>query len=235
MGKVFTKVKSPLRDYNLESRVHKVLDSTPTPAPRHPVPERFREVLEQQKHHLNGNKNNAAASSVAASANQPTQAEMIRKMALEATEEELNDSTSEILHKNENLLDRMDQIKIVSEGTNPEIKRVSARRMPEDRGSSHLQTIYGHVEPEKIPIGRMSMRQVVETLVDYSKDQEGWSPGAISNAYRIDAQKAANLTRYYRVFDIHLPESAVDVVQGKRVNMQNITEAQKMLSQKVKY
>ena len=162
MGKAFTKVKSPLRDYNLESRVHKVLESTPIPAPRHPVPDRFRETIEQQKQHLNGNVSAAAA---AASANQPTQAEMIRKMALEATDEELNDSTPEILRKNDNLLDRMDQLKIVSEGTNPDIKTASSRRMPEERGKNQLETIYGHVEPDRIPIGRMSMQQVCYTCM----------------------------------------------------------------------
>ena len=156
-------MKSPLRDYNLESRVHKVLDSTPTPAPRHPVSERYREVIEQQQK-LNKNVNNdsvaAAAASTVAASSQPTQAEIIRKMALEATEEELSEpASSELLLKNENLLERMDQLKIISEGTNPEVKTLSLRRMPEDRrSSSYPQEIYGLVDPEKIPIGKMSMK-----------------------------------------------------------------------------
>merc|ERR1711970_366730 len=140
----------------------------------------------------------------------------------------------EILRKNDNLLDRMDQLKIVSEGTNPDIKTASSRRMPEERRKNQLETIYGHVEPDRIPIGRMSMQQVVESLVDFSKDRETMTPSAISNAYRIDAEKAALLTKYYRVFDIHLPKGAVDTVTGKQESLQAPHLKYKLLGEKVK-
>ena len=205
MGKTFTKVKSPLQDYNLETRVHKILDGDkPEVAPRHAVSERYQQVVEEQQRRAQ----NAKVNEQPASGQEAATAEMIRKMAMEATDEELNDPASDLLRKNENLLERMDQLKIVSEGDNPEIKRYSARRMPEDR-TALKKSIYGQSEPEKIPIGKMSMKQVVESLVDYSKDREAWSASAIANSYRIDAEKAKNLTYYYHVFDIHLPKKAI--------------------------
>jgi len=215
MGKAFTKVKSPLRDYNLESRVHKILDSDkPTTAPRHAVSERYQEIIEQQQQQQQ---------------QQPVAtADMIRKMALEASEEELSDPATDLLRKNENLLDRMDQLKVTSQGDNPEIKAYTARRMPEDR-SALQKSIYGQQEPEKIPIGRMSMKQVVESLVDHSRDKEAWTASAIANSYRIDAEKAKNLTYYYQVFDIHLPKSAVEDHQARTINAKNYEETKRML------
>ena len=197
MGKNWTKMKGPLRDYNLENRAFKELDkSKPTPAPRHPVPERYQDVIEQQQR--------GGAPPVAT-------AEMIRKMALEASDEELADDpvSSELIRKNEPLLDRMEQLKITSQGDNPELKPVGSRPMPESR-KAHERSRYGHEVPDKISIGKMSMRHIVECLVDHSKDEELWSAAAISNSYRIDAEKAKNLTHYYRVFDVHLPKRAIE-------------------------
>ena len=215
MGKNFTKMKLPLRDYNLENRVFKELDKNkPTPAPRHPLPERYQDIIEQQQQQGGGD-----APPV------PT-AEMIRRMALEASDEELAEDpvSSELLRKNEPLLDRMDQLKITSQGDNPEIKPVGSRPMPESR-KTHERSRYGHEIPEKISIGKMSMRHIVESLVDHSKDEELWSPAAISNSYRIDAEKAKHLTTYYRVFDVHLPKRAVE----KYRNMEAEADFNKMI------
>jgi len=230
MGKAFTKVKSPLRDYNLESRVHKILDSEkPSVAPRHAVPERFQQVLEEQQQQQ---QQSVAKAATAAAAEPPVAtADMIRKMALEATEEELSDPASELLRKNDNLLERMDQLKITSQGDNPEIKAYTARRMPEDR-TALQKSIYGQTEPEKIPIGRMSMKQVVEALVDYSRDREEFTASAISQSYRIDAEKAKNLTYYYQVFDIHLPKNAVEDHQSRTINASIYEETKKMLEER---
>jgi len=230
MGKAFTKMKSPLRDYNLESRVHKILDSEkPSIAPRHAVSERYQQALEEQQQQQHQHQQSVTKSAAAAAAEPPVAtAEMIRKMALEASEEELSDPASELLRKNENLLDRMDQLKITSMGDNPEIKAYSARKMPEDR-TALQKSIYGQTEPEKIPIGRMSMKQVVEALVDYSRDREEFSSSAISQSYRIDAEKAQNLTYYYQVFDIHLPKNAVEDHQSRTINASNCEETKKKM------
>ena len=224
MGKAYTKVKSPLRDYNLETRVHKLLENEkPTPAPRHEVSERYQAVIEEQRQQ----RLKAASTRPETAAT----AEMIRKMALEATDEELAEGpSSDLLRKNDSLLERMDQIKITSQGDNPDVK--SARKLPEDRGRSNLQlSIYGQTEPAKIPIGRMSMKQVVESLVDYSKDREAWTAPRIANTYRIDAEKARNLTHYYQVFDIHLPSSAVADHRARNISASNYEETKReMLS-----
>lgn len=210
-------MKLPLRDYNLESRVFKELEKNkPTPAPRHPVPERYQDIIEQQQQQQRGGDAPPMAT-----------AEIIRKMALEASDEELGDdpaSSSELLRKNEPLLDRMDQLKITSQGDNPEMKPVGSRPMPESR-KAHERSRYGHEIPEKISVGKMSMRHIVESLVDHSKDEELWSPAAISNSYRIDAEKAKNLTTYYRVFDVHLPKRAIE----KYRNMEEEADFNKMI------
>lgn len=224
MGKTFTKAKSPLRDYNLESRVHKLLDQEkPEMAPRHPVPERFQHLLEKEKDVGVVKDENKTDDS------QLSTADLIRKMALDPSEN-LNDASSELLRKNEELLDRMGQIKIVSEGDNPDFKAQTTRKMPELRYGIG-ETTYGHVVPEKISIGKMSMMHIVESLVDHGKDQVEWSASKISNSYRIDVEKAQHLTNYYRVFDIHLPKKAiVNAEHVRSINAKNYEEIKKLSS-----
>jgi len=215
MGKIFTKARNPFRNYNLENRVHKLLEQEKRePSPRYPPPDWVEERNEPTQ----------------ALPSAPSTAEEIRKLALGQSEESpsSSQSTYDLMMKNENLLDRMGQLKIVSEGVNPDLHNPSTRSMPMDRRVPS-PTDYGHVEPDKVMLGKMTMRQIVEALVDHSREPEVWSASVIAEHYNIDAERAANLTKHYRVFDIHIPKNAVEGLKDQTINAQNYEEVKKRL------
>ncbi|EEZ98853.1 protein NDUFAF4 homolog [Tribolium castaneum] len=65
---------------------------------------------------------------------------------------------------------------------------------------------YGVKEPEKIPEGRASLKQVLKFVTDHQHDRRLHSVEAISKEYKLPEEITKNVLKYYKVFEVYIPE-----------------------------
>ncbi|KAL8591798.1 hypothetical protein ACOMHN_047058 [Nucella lapillus] len=165
MGKVASKIYRPLRNFNVENRARRVLDSEkPRPAPRHP--------------------------STAAAFDNFAQGHP-----------EFHEKQKQ---KNKKLDDFLKKVKVDSTGDNPEIRPQTQRAMPEDR-QKIMPAEYGFPDPEKIPEGRASLRQMLEFISLHHLHPAENSVEKIAADYKLDVTQVRNILKYFQTLQMHIP------------------------------
>ncbi|XP_076466422.1 NADH dehydrogenase [ubiquinone] 1 alpha subcomplex assembly factor 4-like [Babylonia areolata] len=164
MGRVASKAARPVKNFNVENRARKLLDSDkPRPAPRHP--------------------------STAA--------------ALDSFAEEHPEFYEEQKKKNKKLDDFLKNVKVDSVGDNPEIR--SLRSMPEDR-RKNTPAEYGFPDPEQIPEGRASLRQMLEFISMHHLNPRQNSAEKIALDYKLDVTQVRSVLKYFQTLNLHIPK-----------------------------
>uniref|UniRef100_A0A6P7H7Q0 Protein NDUFAF4 homolog n=1 Tax=Diabrotica virgifera virgifera TaxID=50390 RepID=A0A6P7H7Q0_DIAVI len=170
MGKAYSSLKNPLKNFNVESRAHKVISQPkPIPAPRH--------KREQDQYD---------------------------RMLQEYPKE-----FEESLKKNEELDKNLKSVFVTSQDQNINIKQEANpnRPLPTDR-SQVEPSLYGIKEPEpnKVPIGKVTLGNVLEFISKYQGDPKNYNAKVIADKFTLQEQTVRNILKYFRVFEVYLPQ-----------------------------
>ncbi|KAF7268821.1 hypothetical protein GWI33_018167 [Rhynchophorus ferrugineus] len=160
MGKILSTIKHPFRNFNLESRAHKIIgQSKPIPAPKFEKDE----------------------------------------LDLQRLQKQYPEVFKEGLRKDEQLDQHLKDVYVVSHDPVSEIKQPQNpnRPLPQDRSQPDMY-LFGHKEPEKVPLG----------------DPKLHTAENISKVYKLPESTVSNILKYYRVFEIYVPEN-VKKTKGK--------------------
>lgn len=113
---------------------------------------------------------------------------------------------SEIENSSPELVERMKQMKIKSEDV-PEVQSTEQRPLPQVRGFPDLPT-YGYEEPEIIPEGKCSLRQVLEFITKHQDSPKEHSIETLAENYKINVNDMENILKYFHVFHLRLERDA---------------------------
>jgi len=194
MGKIASKfrvvVGRPIKNYNVESRAFKVISKDkPTPAPTYPSLEKVMREIKNGKDHdpflpvtcIRLGMRIWMCLPLFSTLADP---ELLNKGKLSAAE-----------------IKNLSQVYVTSTGDNPVIK--SKQKLPDDR-HTHEEFLYGYQEPIKIPLGKVSLRQLLELLEKHAANPVKNSPEVLSVEYKLDLQTTQNVVEYFRTFRVYL-------------------------------
>ncbi len=110
--------------------------------------------------------------------------------------------------KNEQLLEHLHDVKVYSSGDNPTIRRVGdtshhpkipplLNRLEEPLDDNTPDGAFGYVEPQRIPPGRVSLRQFLAYLQQYRDSPEEYSIDRFADMYTIKPEIAQKLFKYH--------------------------------------
>ncbi|XP_044259412.1 protein NDUFAF4 homolog [Tribolium madens] len=168
MGKVMSMMGRPFRNFNIESRAHKIISKDkPTPAPKHKSDQLDYERLikEYPQEFMEGQK------------------------------------------KHEQLDNYLKDVYVTSHDPNPtqEQKINPDRPLPLNRRQVE-DFEYGVKEPKDIPEGKATLKQILKFVTDHQNDHRLHSVEAISKEYKIPKETTKNVLKYFKVFEVYLPE-----------------------------
>ncbi|XP_076258886.1 NADH dehydrogenase [ubiquinone] 1 alpha subcomplex assembly factor 4 [Rhynchophorus ferrugineus] len=176
MGKILSTIKHPFRNFNLESRAHKIIgQSKPIPAPKFEKDE----------------------------------------LDLQRLQKQYPEVFKEGLRKDEQLDQHLKDVYVVSHDPVSEIKQPQNpnRPLPQDRSQPDMY-LFGHKEPEKVPLGKILLRNALKFISQHQGDPKLHTAENISKVYKLPESTVSNILKYYRVFEIYVPEN-VKKTKGK--------------------
>jgi len=107
-------------------------------------------------------------------------------------------------------MEHLSKVFIKSEGDNPILKRnPTSRKLPQDR-KNRIDYEYGYEEPSTIPLGKASMRQVLEFLSKHQTEPKVNTAEKIAEEYKLDLVDVHNVLTYFKPFDVILPKKLSD-------------------------
>jgi len=113
----------------------------------------------------------------------------------------------ELLNKgklSEGQMKQLSQVFVTSSGDNPVVQR-KVTELPQDR-HTHEEHLYGYHEPVKIPIGKLSLRRILELLDKHETDPVKNTPEALALTYKLDLGVVQAMITYFRPFKVHVPD-----------------------------
>ncbi|XP_074662251.1 NADH dehydrogenase [ubiquinone] 1 alpha subcomplex assembly factor 4-like [Tubulanus polymorphus] len=109
--------------------------------------------------------------------------------------------------KDNNLLERLKQVRIESHGPPPEIKpktvSPSVKPLPENRRAFDRNEL-GVEEPSDIPPGKLSLKQALELLVEQQTRKRNTDD--VSKEFKIEPEKIEAMFEYFKPFNLHMPK-----------------------------
>ncbi|CAF1304211.1 unnamed protein product [Rotaria sordida] len=174
MGSAVSRATRFLRMYNIDNRVDRVLSKEkPTPAPRYPTD----------------------------------------LQNLQSSNAESNIAPETIHNKDQQLLKYLRDVKIYSTGDNPVIHRRDdtsshptipplLNRLEESIDEKSTDGAFGYVEPQRIPPGRISLRQFLTYLQKYRDSPEEYSIDRFVDMYTIKPEIAQKLFKYHNLLTL---------------------------------
>lgn len=100
-------------------------------------------------------------------------------------------------------MDNLSKVFLSSKGDNPVIE--TRRKLPRERkGWDGYE--YGYEEPDKIPQGKASMRQVLDILNAYETKPSINTPEKLAAEYNLNLQDVQNLLKYFKPFQVYIPK-----------------------------
>ncbi len=104
----------------------------------------------------------------------------------------------------------MRDVKVVSTGDNPVLRRLSGNtpdptippplnRLQEPLNENSVDAVFGYVEPQRVPPGRVSLRQFLAYLQQHGDSPEEYSVDRFVDMYAIKPEVAQKLFKYHRL------------------------------------
>jgi NADH dehydrogenase [ubiquinone] 1 alpha subcomplex assembly factor 4 len=180
MGGAVNRATRIFRMYNIDNRVEKVLKKDkPTPAPHYPADQQFLQ-----------------STGTESKPNLPI-------FLFHSSSSSGNIAPKSIHKKDEHLLENLHDVKVYSSGENPVIRRVSnskpplLNRLEEPLDDNSPDGAFGYVEPQRIPPGRVSLRQFLAYLQQHRDSPEEYSIDRFADMYTIKPETAEKLFKYH--------------------------------------
>uniref|UniRef100_T1HXS9 NADH dehydrogenase [ubiquinone] 1 alpha subcomplex assembly factor 4 n=1 Tax=Rhodnius prolixus TaxID=13249 RepID=T1HXS9_RHOPR len=179
MGKALSILNRQINRFNAENRAHRVISKDkPAPAPKHPS----------------------------------TQKQIDEFLS------ETQEIRNELMSKNHQLDENLKKVYVVSHTTADQrvfrdrklfmgkaVKSLSVAKLPKSR-SRVVDSEFGYQEPEIIPEGKITLKQVMNILVQHQEDGKKYNASYFSSQYKLTEEDAVNLLKYFSPFKVHIPE-----------------------------
>ncbi|XP_037823739.1 protein NDUFAF4 homolog [Lucilia sericata] len=65
---------------------------------------------------------------------------------------------------------------------------------------------FGYMEPQRITIGRCTLRQALKFITDHQSEPEKWTPAKIAEDYKMKPELVDNILKYFRSYNIYIPD-----------------------------
>lgn len=116
---------------------------------------------------------------------------------------------SKVLEKQEDLVERLRNVKVVS--SDPQVQEKAPlpppeRALPQSR-TTPQQRKYGFFEPSVVPRGRLTLRQATQMLSDAQTEPAKFTPQALAAQYNLNEKDVHSILRYFRVFNVIVPSA----------------------------
>ncbi|XP_022166554.1 protein NDUFAF4 homolog [Myzus persicae] len=115
----------------------------------------------------------------------------------------------ELVNKNSTLGKNLQSVYVTSKGDLPNVYPTSKAKLPQNR-AQEFNTAFTFQEPENVPPGRYTLTQITECIADHYKDKKIYSSQVLADRVKIDKKLMDNILKYYRVFDMYIPEKMVE-------------------------
>lgn len=101
-------------------------------------------------------------------------------------------------------LNHLTKVFIQSQGDNATIQR-KKDFLPVERSSTHDYE-YGFEEPKNIPLGKVSMKQLLDLINNHEVKPHEFSPEVLAEHYKLNVDDVRNIVKYYKPFQVHVPK-----------------------------
>uniref|UniRef100_A0A4P6DGT4 Putative hipothetical protein rhodnius neglectus n=1 Tax=Rhodnius prolixus TaxID=13249 RepID=A0A4P6DGT4_RHOPR len=121
---------------------------------------------------------------------------------------ETQEIRNELMSKNHQLDENLKKVYVVSHTTADHTygKPSDMARLPKSR-SRVVDSEFGYQEPEIIPEGKITLKQVMNILVQHQEDGKKYNASYFSSQYKLTEEDAVNLLKYFSPFKVHIPEN----------------------------
>ncbi|KAE9533150.1 hypothetical protein AGLY_009578 [Aphis glycines] len=115
----------------------------------------------------------------------------------------------ELKNKNSTLGKNLESVYVTSKGDLPDVYPQSKIKLPQNR-MQEFNSPFSCEEPENVPPGRYTLTQITECIADHYKDKQIYTSQALADRVKIDKKLMDNILKYYRVFDMYVPEKMME-------------------------
>ncbi|CAI6368539.1 unnamed protein product [Macrosiphum euphorbiae] len=126
----------------------------------------------------------------------------------------------ELVNKNSTLGKNLHSVYVTSKGDLPNIYPQSKTKLPQNR-VQEFNTAFTFQEPENVPAGRYTLTQITECIADHYKDKQMYTSEVLADRVKIDKKLMDNILKYYRVFDMYVPEKMVEKKKSPKLFLSN--------------
>ncbi|KAH8407021.1 hypothetical protein KR222_004161 [Zaprionus bogoriensis] len=177
MGKVMSMVARKANRFNAENRAHRVLErEKPTPAPKYESNLRDMERTLELDPKFVDNLNRKDAGLDT----------RLRDVYVTSKDRFID-----------RVIERQTQTK--AENSIPQRPLPLERKTPEDFE-------YGYLEPQRVMLGRCTLRQALQFINDHQLDPETWTAKKIAEEYKLKEPHVENILQYFKTFSVFIPE-----------------------------
>lgn len=65
---------------------------------------------------------------------------------------------------------------------------------------------YGHLEPEYVTPGKVTLRQAIQFISDHKTEPKKWSLPKLVDTYKLKDEDMFNVLHYFTAFNLHVPD-----------------------------
>ncbi|XP_050436505.1 NADH dehydrogenase [ubiquinone] 1 alpha subcomplex assembly factor 4 [Adelges cooleyi] len=114
----------------------------------------------------------------------------------------------ELLNKSSVHEGNLKDVYVTSTGDLPDVYTGSKAKLPKNREQVFASGFLME-EPTDVPKGRYTLTQIVQCISDHHGDKNQFTAEILAKKINIDVKTMENILKYYRVFDIHIPDKSV--------------------------
>lgn len=118
------------------------------------------------------------------------------------------DIQEQLSRKDSDLDDRLKKVFVTSKDRQivPDPERININRpLPVDTKRQE-DSDYGHLEPEFITPGKVTIKQAIQFISDHQTDEKKFPLPKIVDQYKLKDEDVFNVLQYFRAFKLHVPD-----------------------------
>lgn len=118
------------------------------------------------------------------------------------------DIQEQLSRKDTDLDDRLKKVFVTSRDRSvvPDPEKININRpLPTDTKRQE-DSDYGHLEPEFVTPGKVTLRQAIQFISDHQMDEKKFPLPKLVEQYKLKEEDMFNILQYFRAFKLHVPD-----------------------------
>lgn len=118
------------------------------------------------------------------------------------------DIKEQLSRKDSDLDDRLKKVFVTSKdsSTVPDPEKININRpLPADT-KRQQDSDYGHLEPEFVTPGKVTLRQAIQFISDHQTDPKKFPLPKLVDQYKVKDEDMFNILQYFKAFKLHTPD-----------------------------